>query len=230
MIAGRSVLAIVPARGGSKGVPRKNLRELGGKPLIAWTIEAALGSDHIDRVILSSDDEEIMAAAARHGCEIPFRRPADLATDEADSMAVVMHALGALETRYDYVVLLQPTSPLREARDIDAALRLCDTSGAPSCVSLSPSEKSPHWMFTLDARAKLHKFMTAGMAPSRRQDSVPLFALNGAVYVARRGALETTRSFISEGTIGYVMPRERSLDIDDEFDLRLAGFLVSSRP
>jgi N-acylneuraminate cytidylyltransferase len=136
MIEGQSVLAVIPARGGSKGVPRKNLRDVAGRPLIAWTIAAARGSSHIDRLVLSSDDEEIMETARRHGCDVPFRRPAELATDEADSMAVVMHAVETLAERYDYVVLLQPTSPLRASADIDGAIATCLRHMAPSCVTV----------------------------------------------------------------------------------------------
>ena len=229
MIEGRSVLALIPARGGSKGVPRKNVRDVAGKPLIAWTIEAALASRYIDRVILSSDDDEIIEVARRFGCEVPFRRPPQLASDEAGAMSVVMHALAALDQRHHYVVLLQPTSPLREAADIDGAIAACHESQAPSCVSLSPVEKNPGWMFTIDRDALLHPFLKTGEMPLRRQDAGPIFALNGAVYVAQQSLLERTKDFITTGTIGYVMPRERSLDIDDEFDLQLAILLKSNR-
>jgi N-acylneuraminate cytidylyltransferase len=229
MIGGRSVLALIPARGGSKGVPRKNVRDVGNKPLIAWTIEAALASRYIDRAILSSDDDEIMDVAGRFGCEVPFRRPSQLASDEASAMSVVLHAVAALERRYDYLVLLQPTSPLRETADIDGAILACHERDAPSCVSLSRVDKNPGWMFTIDGDTLLHPFFPAGKIPARRQDSAPVFALNGAVYVARPELLERTGDFIGPGTIGYVMPRERSLDIDDEFDLKLAVLLKSNR-
>ena len=133
MIGDKSVLALIPARGGSKGVPGKNIRPAGGKPLIAWTIEAAKCSRYIDRLILSTDDPAIVAVAKQFGCDVPFMRPAELATDQADSMVVVRHALQAIGERYDYLVLLQPTSPLRIAADIDAAVERCLQSDAPTC-------------------------------------------------------------------------------------------------
>src|SRR5262249_30378594 len=115
MIGRYTVLAVIPARGGSKGVPQKNIRTVGGRPLIAWTIEAAKGSRYLDRVVLSSDDRKIIDVAESYGCDIPFVRPAELATDEADSMSVVRHAIASFNEHYDYLVLLQPTSPLRRA-------------------------------------------------------------------------------------------------------------------
>ena len=128
------VLALITARGGSKGLPRKNVLLAGGKPLIAWTVEAAVSSECIDRVVLTSDDDEIMAAAMAAGCDVPFCRPAHLASDVATSLDVVLHAIDQLPG-YEYVVLLQPTSPLRTAADIDAAFELMLETEAPSCVS-----------------------------------------------------------------------------------------------
>lgn len=226
MIDGLSVLAIVPARGGSKGVTRKNLRLVAGKPLIAWTIEAARESHHIDRLILSSDDDEIIDTARRCGCDAPFRRPAALATDEAGSIDVIVHAIETLPERYDYVALLQPTSPLRVAADIDGAVAACQHHNAPSCVTLCCVEINPHWMFSMDADKRLLPIV-GGAVPTRRQAAGEVLALNGAVYVARRSFLLETKTFLSDRTVGYVMPRERSLDIDDEFDLKLADFLMS---
>jgi N-acylneuraminate cytidylyltransferase len=211
MIKGKSVLALIPARGGSKGVPGKNIRPAGGKPLIAWTIEASRASRYVDRTILSSDDPAIAAVAMQFGCEVPFMRPAELATDKADSMGVVRHALTALSERYDCMVLLQPTSPLRAASDIDAALELYVDSGASTCVSVCEPDKHPYWMLKMDAD---------GSAPQ-------IFALNGAIYVAPADFLAGGGDFITAGTIGYVMPKDRSFDIDTELDLRLADFLLA---
>jgi N-acylneuraminate cytidylyltransferase len=157
LIGGRSVLAIIPARGGSKGIKRKNLVDVGGRPLIVWTIAAALGSRHIDRVILSSDDEEIIAAAEAAGCEAPFRRPASLATDEAGSAEVVAHALARVPG-YALFVLLQPTSPLRTSGDIDAALELLDASGADFCVSVTEAEDHPYLVYRRDEAGRIEPF------------------------------------------------------------------------
>src|SRR5690242_3805240 len=145
MFRDRSILAIVPARGGSKGVPRKNIRALAGKPLIGYSILAAKASRYIDRCILSSDDEEIISVARAAGCEVPFVRPAELASDAADGLDVVRHALKALPGKYDYVVNLQPTSPLRSTGDIDGAIELCVGTGARTCASVVEAQESPYW-------------------------------------------------------------------------------------
>ena len=150
MISSYSVLALIPARGGSKGVPRKNVRDLAGRPMIAWTIEAAHGSRYVDRIVLSSDDEEIIKTARQHGCDVPFVRPPELATDEADSLSVVRHALSMLPEHYDFLVLLQPTSPLRVTADIDGAVERCAETGAAVCVSVCETDKSPYWMLHLE--------------------------------------------------------------------------------
>ena len=219
MIGGRRVLALIPARGGSKGLPGKNIRPLAGKPLLAWTVEAALQAAAPDRVVLSSDDEAIMAAARDCGCEVPFRRPAALATDTASSLDVVLHALDELPG-FDVLLLLQPTSPLRTAADIDAACALFERQGALSCVSVSPVAQSPYWMYTLDAQQGLSPLLPLPEGITRRQDLPPVVALNGAIYLADIPWLKRTRSFVGEGSVAYTMPRERSLDIDTEADWR----------
>jgi CMP-N,N'-diacetyllegionaminic acid synthase len=227
MINGKSVLALIPARGGSKGVPGKNIRPAGGKPLIAWTIEAARASRYVDRTILSSDDPSIAAIARQFGCEVPFMRPDELATDKADSMSVVRHALATLPDRYDYLVLLQPTSPLRRASDIDAALELYIDSGPKTCVSVCEPDKHPYWMVKMDGDRSVQQLFPPEQIPTRRQDAPPVFALNGAIYIAPADYLAEGGDFITAGTVGYVMPKDRSFDIDTELDLRLADFLLT---
>lgn len=217
--SGRRLLALVVARGGSKGLPRKNVMVAGGRPLIAWTIAAAQAAREVDRVVLSSDDEEIMEVARMWGCDVPFKRPADLATDEATSMDVVRHALTALPG-YDYVALLQPTSPLRTAADIDAAYDLMRTRQAPSCVSVSEVEQSPYWMYRVSENDRLVGLLSPLKGVSRRQDLPVVYALNGAIYLARVDWLLAQGSFVGEGTIGYQMPRDRSIDIDTADDFQ----------
>ncbi|MDC8758883.1 cytidylyltransferase domain-containing protein [Janthinobacterium fluminis] len=228
MIGGRSVLAVVTARGGSKGVPGKNILPIGGRPLIEWTIDAARASRYIDRLILSSDDEAIIAAALRAGCEAPFRRSAALAGDAASSIDVVVDALERVPG-HDIVVLLQPTSPLRSTADIDGTLELLEASGAPSCVSLRAADEHPYWTYRLDADGRLARYAEppAGM-PLRRQDLPPAWCLNGAVYAARTGWFLRQRSFLSPQTAGYPMPAERSLDIDTPADVELLKTAVQS--
>src|SRR5690349_12171236 len=147
MIQDKSILAIIPARGGSKSIPYKNLAPLVGKPLIAWTIEEAKKSKYIDRLILSSEDEQIIKTAKAYGCEAPFIRPAELSLDETPGIAPVLHALKEIKEHYDYILLLQPTSPLRTAEDIDKALEFALENGAAFCVSITVPDKSPYWMY-----------------------------------------------------------------------------------
>lgn len=230
MIGSRRVLAVIPARGGSKGVPQKNIQHVGGRPLIAWTVAAALAAKAVDRVILSSDDEAIMAAARDAGCEVPFRRDARLATDEAASMDVLVDALERTPG-FEVVVLLQPTSPLRTAADIDGALEVMQRGGAPGCVSVCEATDHPWLTFGRDAAGALKSFcpLPAG-ASTRRQDLPPAYVLNGAVYAADIAWLMEHRRLIAPGqTAAYVMPPERSEDIDTWEDLRRADRLLSDR-
>lgn len=208
------VLALITARGGSKGLPRKNVLSAGGKPLIAWSIEASLQSKVISHVVLSSDDDEIIDTAKAWGCSAPFRRPAELANDTATSIDVVLHALDQLP-EYQYIVLLQPTSPLRTAADIDEAFALMLSLGAPSCVSVCEAEESPYWMFRLNRDKKLERLLREENVATRRQDLPPVYVLNGAIYIAQVEWLRESKSFLGEGCVAYVMPKERSLDIDN---------------
>ena len=228
MINGKSVLAIIPARGGSKGVPRKNIKEVGGKPLIAWTIEEAKKSKYIDRLILSSENDEIIAVARQWGCEVPFVRPMELARDDTPGIEPVLHAIETLPEKYDYVVMLQPTSPLRKAGDIDGCIECCIQNGAPACVSVTQPDHNPYWMFAIGKEGQLKPLIAAKPLISRRQNLPKVYALNGAVYVARREWLKEKRNFVSEETLAYVMDRERSLDIDSEYDVVVFTCLIST--
>lgn len=217
MIDSLRVLAIIPARGGSKGVPHKNIREVSGKPLITWTIEEARKSKYIDRLILSSDDLEIIEAAKACGCEVPFIRPNELAKDETPSIDVVMHALNMIPD-YDIVVVLQVTSPLRQVTDIDGCIKQCINSGGNACVSVTQAEQSPYWMYTIDEQGTIHRLISTNQLITRRQELPPAYILNGAVYVAKTNWLRNSRTFLTNETLGFFMPKTRSLDIDTELD------------
>lgn len=221
MIGDLRVLAVVTARGGSKGVPGKNVAEVGGRPLIAWTALAAAASEVVDRAVVSTDDPSIADAARAAGLEVPFMRPADLARDDTPGPAPVLHAIETVGEPFDLVVLLQPTSPLRNGADIDACVRRCVESGAPACVSVSEPRESPYWMYTLDAGGRLVPFTGPGPVVPRRQDLPTTYALNGAVYVARVGWFLRERAFLTEETVACVMPPERSLEIDTPLDLAI---------
>ena len=230
MIGGKSVLAIITARGGSKGVPGKNILPVGGRPLIQWTIDAALGSRHVDRLILSSDDPAIIEIALKGGCEVPFQRDPALAGDDASSIDVVIDALQRVPG-YDIAVLLQPTSPLRSSADIDGAIELLESTGAPACVSVRQADDHPYWTFRLgDGCILAHLAEPPDGIPLRRQNLPAAWCLNGAVYVAQVNWFLRERSFLSPQTAGYVMPAERSLDIDTAADVaRLKSTVESMR-
>jgi N-acylneuraminate cytidylyltransferase len=219
MIGEKSVLGLIAARGGSKGVPGKNVFVVNGRPLIQWSIDAAHASRYIDRLILSSDDSAIMDAARQADCEVPFRRDAALASDHASAIDVVVDALTRVPG-YDIVVLLQPTSPLRIAADIDGAIELLESSRAGACVTVREADEHPYWMFCLGDDRKLSRFAEPpGGMPLRRQDLPPAWSLNGAVYVADCGWFLQNRTFLSPATVGYPMPADRSLDIDTFEDI-----------
>lgn len=226
MIASLRVLAVIPARGGSKGIPGKNIRPVGGRPLLAWTVAAAKASAYVDRTILSSDDPEIIEVALRYGCDVPFQRPSELSSDTTTSVDVALHAL-ELTPGYDVLVLLQPTSPLRVAADIDAALDLLIETGAPSCVSVVEAESHPWLAFRQDA-GRLQPFCAPPDASLRRQDLPPAYVLNGAVYAVKADALRTGERLFGAGeTVPLVMPTERSYDVDTWDDLRIVDELLS---
>jgi len=228
MIHGKSILAIIPARGGSKGIPRKNICMLAGKPLIAWTIEEAKKSKYIDRLIVTSEDEEIIKVAKEWGCEVPFVRPVELAQDDTPGIEPVLHAVSVLPG-YDYVVLLQPTSPLRLADDIDGCIEVCLSSRAPSCVSVTEVDQHPYLMYEVDGTGYMSPFVHQEVVRFRRQDLPPLYILNGAVYIAEQAFLWESRSFLSSLTKAYRMPKSRSFDIDDAVDLAACENLMSAK-
>jgi CMP-N,N'-diacetyllegionaminic acid synthase len=226
MINGKSILAIIPARGGSKGIPRKNIRDLCGKPLIAWTIEEAKKSKYIDRLILSSEDAEIIAVAKKWGCEVPFVRPKELAQDDTPGIAPVLHAIDTLADKYDYTVLLQVTSPLRTIADIDGCIECCLQQEAKSCVSVSEAKENPYWMFRMTQNSTLTNMIDDDKEYVKRQDLPKCYLLNGAVYVAETNWLLKTKNFRSEETVGYIMPIDRSVDIDCEMDFKFCELII----
>lgn len=228
MIDGNRILAIIPARGGSKGIKNKNIAKLAGKPLLQWTIEAAKKSKFIDRIVLSSDDPQIQEIAELLGCEVPFTRAADLATDEASTIEVLVDVLNRV-AGFDVVVLLQPTSPLRAAEDIDSCLNLMMRDRAPSVVSLCAVEDHPALVVKFQNENQISPYLPHSTRQSlRRQDLPGAFKLNGAVYAAKIPWLLQEKSFTAKGSVGFVMPKRRSIDIDDSDDLFTAEKLLSS--
>ena len=222
MIGNEKVLAVIPARGGSKGIIDKNITPFAGRPLIDWTIECAKNSRFVDRLVLSSEDPKIIEAALTAGCDVPFTRPKELATDHTQTIEVIVDVLNRIHG-YDLVVLLQPTSPLRVPEDVDDCIEMLVKNDAPAAVSVCPAAEHPFLTYSLSHQRCLKGFLPQPKSTSlRRQDLPEAFVLNGAVYVARISWLQEKFAFISEETLGYVMPRNRSIDIDDETDLLAA--------
>lgn len=226
MYKGKRVLAVIPARGGSKGIPRKNIKNLSGKPLIGWTIDAAKSSKYIDRLILSSEDDEIIKTAQDLGCEVPFKRPFELAKDKTHGIKPILHALEQ-SPGYDYVMMLQPTSPLRLTDDIDECIEKIIDEKAKSCVSICEPSKSPYWMYNINLKSELSPILPEFSLIPRRQDLPSVYALNGAIYIAEVNWLQNNRNFISKETIGYIMPQERSFDIDTILDFEICEHILS---
>jgi CMP-N-acetylneuraminic acid synthetase len=231
------VFAVIPARGGSTRVPRKNVRTLGEKPLIAHTLDQAADSELIDRTIVSTDDDEIARVAEAHGGSVPFERPAELSTDESTSPPVIEHALDWVESSGaapDVVVMLQVTTPFRTTDDIDNAIdMLRNHSDATSVVSVAEFDVPPYWAIERDETGLLSEHFDAGVLWTddipRSQDFETLYYPNGAVFAAHTEAFREAVSFYTDETVGYVMPPERSLDIDEPHELELARALYRYR-
>lgn len=213
------VLGVVTARGGSKGVPRKNIRPIAGRPLLAWTAGAALAAKRLARVILSTDDEETAAVGKAAGLDVPFLRPAELATDTTPTLPVLQHAVAALEAsgdRYDTICLLQPTNPLRTADMIDGAIERFAASQADSLISVLPvpTDYNPHWVYFADAGGELQIATGEATPIPRRQELPPAFHREGSVYLMRRDILMVQGSLYGAHVLGYVVAPELSINID----------------
>lgn len=229
-----NILGVIAARGGSKGLPRKNILPLAGIPLIAHSIKAAADSKLMDRLIVSTDDEEIAETARKYGAEVPFIRPAELALDDTLAFPVLIHAFQWMEEhkdyQADYVMLLQPTSPLRTAEDIDTAIDICLTQEADSVVSMCPIKHHPYWTKAVSDDGRIEDFITKDkpleVAYSRRQDLPPVYAINGAIYLSKPQILLKRKSFFTERSYAYIMPQSRSIDIDSISDLKFAELVL----
>lgn len=216
---------MIPARGGSKGLPRKNVLPLAGKPLLAWSIDEAKQSQYIDTLVVSSEDPEILEVARAWGAETPFVRPAELSRDDTPGIDPVMHAVSMLPD-FDYVVLLQPTSPLRTAKDIDACIELCCSHNSYSAVSVTLTEKSAYWACTISDTGSMKLLFDESATRQRRQELPATYVINGAVYVADCRWMKESKKLMDSGTLCYVMPRERSIDIDSQIDMVICEALV----
>ena len=221
----KKCIAIIPARGGSKRLPNKNILDLGGKPLIAWSIEAALNSNFIDKVVVTTDCEKIAEISRKYGAEVPFIRPDHLSTDTASSNDVINHVLAHYENQFDSFLLLQPTSPLRNESDIQNAFNL--KKKYASVVSVCEAEHSPLWCNTLPVDFSMANFIHENVKNVRSQDLPTYYRINGAIYLTDVDYFVTNNGFISSNTVAYIMPQERSIDIDTLLDFKICNILLN---
>jgi len=226
------ILALIPARGGSKGVPRKNIRLVGGKPLIAYTIKTALAAQHLfHRIIVSTDDEEIATVSEQYGAEVPFMRPVELAGDRVPTIPVAQHAIRFVEQQdnlvLDWVFILQPTDPFRSVKDLEKGLEIALSGPCDSVISVvRVYETHPIFMKCIKDN-QLINFGIEAPEGTRRQDSEPaVYMSNGAVYLTRRDVVMEQNSIWGTVTRPYIMPVERSINVDSELDLKLIEILM----
>jgi len=231
MINDKKILGIIPARGKSKRLPNKNVLPINDKPLIAWTIEAALASKYIDRVVVSTDDKKIAEMSLKLGADIPFMRPKKLATDKSSSVDVVLHLLEKLEENgefYDFIILLQPTSPLRTVQNIDESIELLESKNVDGVISVCEVNHSPLWCNIIPEDGDLSNFLDEEISKKRSQDLEQYYRLNGAIYICDTKRLKDERVFfIRSKCLAYKMPQEQSVDIDTKFDFMQAEFLFN---
>lgn len=229
----KRVLALIPARAGSKRIVNKNIKLFAGKPLIAWTIEAAKVCENITDIVVSTDGEDIAAIAKQYGAEIPFMRPDNLSSDTALSIDVVLHAIDFLSESgrdYDLLLLLQPTSPLRSTSDISTAIDFFNRSNAQGVISVCECEHSPLWANVLPESKSLDSFIAPEISELRSQDLPVYYRFNGAIYLFDVQQLRLRKSFFySTSVFAYVMNKKNSIDIDTDIDFQFGEFLVSNK-
>ncbi len=228
MYIGKSFLAIIPARGGSKRLPRKNLLDLCGKPLIAWSIEAGIKSKYLDTIVLSSDDSEILKIGEDYKIQT-IKRPQKLASDIASSVDVAKHVIKNLES-YEYIVLLQPTSPLRDSSHIDEAIELLENKNADAIISVCEMDHSPLWSNTLNENLSMQDFLNKDVLQKRSQDLDKYYRLNGAIYICKtKRFIEESSFFLKKNIYAYVMDVQNSVDIDKRIDLESARLYMTNK-
>ena len=223
------MLAVIPARGGSKRLPNKNVLELSGEPLIVWTIDAAKRSKYIDRIVVSTDDGDIAATAIKAGVDVPFIRPTHLAEDHTSTYEVVAHTLTQLRNygnQFEYLLLLQPTSPLRTTEHIDGAADLFIAKSADAVISVTEVDHLNEWSGQIPESLCLEKFFH-GKTEKRSQELPKKYRINGAIYLVNVSKLLAHKTFfLPKNIIAYIMEREASIDIDSQFDFQLAEYLI----
>lgn len=229
--SGQMLLGIIPARSGSKGLKDKNIREIDGKPLIHYTITAAKDSNKLSKFLLSTDSREYAEIARQAGASVPFLRPSKLARDDSPTIDAVKHAVNEFEKRndekIDATVLLQPTTPLRTAADIDTAIELFLESDAASLITCYETvDAHPNYMYEPDENDRVTPLRDQREVPDRRQEFEPVYLRNGAIYISTRELIFDEELIYDENPVAYIMPEERSVNIDEPFDFKLAQLLI----
>ena len=224
------ILGIIPARGGSKSIPKKNIRLLAGKPLIAHTIETAKKCKMLTKVIVSTDDNEIAEASKKYGGDIPFKRPEELAKDDTPMVPVLQHAVSYVEknenVHVDIIVLLDPTSPFRRIEDIEACIKKLEDKNADSVVTVCDVEHNPYFVMVRLDDDRLTPLIETDKEITRRQDAPKVYRVNAAVYAIKRDVLMNKGKVITDNTLAVIMPQELSAHVDHKVDFEFAEFLM----
>tara|TARA_B100000780_G_C21117735_1_gene452402 strand:+ start:1221 stop:1925 length:705 start_codon:yes stop_codon:yes gene_type:complete len=228
------ILAVIPARGGSKGIKNKNIKNLCGHPLIAWTITKAKRSKFIEKVVVSTDSKKIAYISKKYGASVPFIRPKEYATDKANDFVVLKHAINFFATKgekFDYIIMLQPTSPLRELKDINNSIKKVLKKDIDALVSVSKVEvQHPRFIYSIKNKDNLVPFLKKkNSSDIRRQDIDPLYFLEGSIYISKIKTLMKYKTFYHNKTRAYEVPKWKSLEIDDTEDLNLANFYIKNK-
>jgi len=229
MYNGKTFLAIIPARGGSKRLPNKNILLLSGKPMLLWTVESAMQSKYLDEIILSTDSDDIIKVVENYKIKT-IKRPIELASDTAKTVDVVKHIIENIDKKYDFIVLLQPTSPLRTSNHIDEAIEQLIKLNADAIISVTEVDHSPLWCNILPESLSMENFISEDIKHKRSQDFPKFYRLNGAIYICKtKKLIEENTFFLKKNIYAYIMDKKSSIDIDEELDFKLAEIILKEK-
>jgi N-acylneuraminate cytidylyltransferase/CMP-N,N'-diacetyllegionaminic acid synthase len=229
MYNGKTFLAIIPARGGSKRLPNKNILPLAGKPMLLWTVESAMQSKYLDEIILSTDSDDIIKVVENYKIKT-IKRPLELASDTAKTIDVVKHVIENIDKKYDFIVLLQPTSPLRTSKHIDEAIEQLIKLNADAVISVTEVDHSPLWCNILPESLSMENFISEDIKHKRSQELPKFYRLNGAIYICKtKKLIEENTFFLKKNVYAYIMDKKSSIDIDEELDFKLAEIILKEK-
>lgn len=228
-----NILGIIPARGGSKGVPGKNIKKLNGEPLISYSVKEAKKSKYIDRLIVSTDDENIANVVLKYGVEVPFMRPKELAQDNSLAIDNYIYTINRMEKEFNYkvdaIAIFQPTSPLRTVQHIDEAVKLFINKNSDSVVSVCEVEHSPYWYKNMNNKNILSDFISCENSNANRQELPKVYRPNGAIFIFKRELIMNLKTYYTQNSYGYIMSQEDSVDIDTPLDFKIAEVIINER-